>query len=234
MRRSTPFSGRPTGGLKGLIMKPILALPLFCIALAATACQSTYYGAMEKIGYHKRDILVSRVKETRDDQEAAKQQFQTTLQRFSDVVHFNGGDLQARYDKLNADYDRCAARAQTVRERIKSVESVSEALFGEWKQEISQYHSDQLRAQSQQEYDDTQSRYHQLLAAMKHAESKMQPVLDAFHDQVLFLKHSLNAKAVASLETTRANLETDVNALIADMERSIQEANSFIGQMKDK
>jgi hypothetical protein len=206
------------------------------LALVALAgCQnSVYYGTMEKLGYHKRDILVSRVKETRDDQEAAKKQFQTTLQQFSAVVHFNGGSLQAEYEKLNTEYDRSVARADAVHSRIKSVESVSGALFDEWKGEIKEYHSDQLRQQSQQELDETQAKYKQLLAAMKRAEAKMQPVLDAFHDQVLFLKHSLNAQAIASLEGTRASLETDVNGLIADMDRSIKEADEFIGQMKDK
>ena len=203
--------------------------------LTLAGCQNpVYYGAMEKMGYHKRDILVSRVKEARDDQEAAKKQFKTTLQCFSEVVHFSGGDLQAKYEKLNADYERSQTRAAAVRDRIKSVESVSGALFDEWKGEIREYHNDDMRRQSQQELDRTQDRYRQLLAAMKRAEAKMQPVLDAFHDQVLFLKHSLNAQAVASLETTRASLETDVNGLIADMERSINEADEFIGQMKDK
>ena len=31
---------------------------------------------MEKLGYHKRDLLVSRVQQARDSQQAAKAQFQ--------------------------------------------------------------------------------------------------------------------------------------------------------------
>ena len=69
---------------------------------------------------------------------------------------------------------------------------------------------------------------------MKQASGKMDPVLSAFHDQVLFLKHNLNAQAIASLQTTAAGIEQDVAALIKDMENSIKEADAFINQMDKK
>ncbi len=67
-----------------------------------------------------------------------------------------------------------------------------------------------------------------MIRAMRRAESKMDPVLSAFNDQVLFLKHNLNAKAVASLKGELASVETDIAALIREMESSIAEANEFI------
>jgi hypothetical protein len=59
----------------------------------------------------------------------------------------------------------------------------------------------------------------------------MTPVLSAFKDQVLFLKHNLNARAVASLSDTVKGIEGDVGRLIAEMNASIAEANQFIEQM---
>ena len=56
----------------------------------------------------------------------------------------------------------------------------------------------------------------------------MAPPLAAFRDQVTFLKHNLNAQAIASLETQVVSIETDVKKLVADMEASIAEADSFI------
>ena len=55
--------------------------------------------------------------------------------------------------------------------------------------------------------------------------------VNAFHDQVLYLKHNLNAKAIASLQTELVSVEAEVNSLIKDMEASIKEANSFISAM---
>jgi len=60
----------------------------------------------------------------------------------------------------------------------------------------------------------------------------MQPVLTAFRDQVLFLKHNLNAAAIASLQTTAKGIESDVERLVAEMNASIAEADRFIKGMK--
>ena len=89
-----------------------------------------------------------------------------------------------------------------------------------------------LRSKSQQQLNASRERYDELIAAMRRAESQMKPVLKAFGDQVLFLKHNLNAQAIASLQTTTAQIDSDVQALIKDMEASINEANEFISQMK--
>jgi hypothetical protein len=211
-------------------LKPFLLLALI---LLSTGCQTAYYNTWEKLGWHKRDILVDRVKDARDEQEGAKKQFQTTLQRFKEITNFQGGDLEAKYNKLQADYDRSVARADEVRKQIASVEEVAEALFTEWKAELKQYDNPELRRSSEEKLADTRTRYEQLIRTMKRASEKMNPVLSAFKDQVLFLKHNLNARAIASLQTTASNLEIDVSRLIQDMEASITEANAFISQMKE-
>ncbi len=111
------------------------------------------------------------------------------------------------------------------------MEDVGGDLFKEWKAELRQYSSDNLRRSSEQKLKDTQKHYEALLGAMKKAESKMNPVLDAFRDQVLFLKHNLNAQAVAALQDDLTQVETEVASLIKDMERAIREADSFISAM---
>jgi len=116
--------------------------------------------------------------------------------------------------------------------RIRDVERVADALFKEWKAELAQYSNENLRQASQKELDATRTKYDALLGAMKSAESKMQPVLNAFKDQVLFLKHNLNARAIASLQGNVAQIQSDVGTLIKEMEASIAEANAFIDQMQ--
>lgn len=206
-------------------------LPLGPVLLLVLGCQSTYYGAMEKFGYHKRDILVERVEEGRDDQQAAKEQFQSALDQFSALVGFKGGDLRALYDRLNSELGKCRDRAKAVTNRIQSIESVAAALFEEWETELNQYSNPELRQRSERTLRDTQKRYGQLIAAMKRAESRMPPILTAFNDQVLFLKHNLNAQAVASLEGDVAEMEDDIAALIAEMNAAIAEADAFIEGM---
>ncbi|MBT8332743.1 MAG: DUF2959 domain-containing protein, partial [Deltaproteobacteria bacterium] len=79
---------------------------------------------------------------------------------------------------------------------------------------------------------ETKRQYAQLIGAMKRAERKIDPVLNAFRDQVLYLKHNLNAQAIASLQSELVSIESDVARLIREMDASIKEANSFIASMQ--
>jgi hypothetical protein len=207
-------------------MSVCAALFLIC------GCSTVYYKTWQKLGYEKRDILVSRVQTGKDSQQAAEGQFKTTMQKFQELTHFNGGDLEGEYNKLNSAYESCVSRADAVSKNVASIDKVAQDMFSEWKDELSQYDNPDLKAKSQQELSDTQAKYSQLIALMRKSETSMQPVLRAFHDQVLFLKHNLNAEAISSLQTTAAGIDTDVQKLIADMEASINEANNFVSKMK--
>lgn len=216
---------------KDPVTRAVIVFAAAGLMLGLGGCQSVYYSAWERLGWHKRDILVGRVKEARDEQEAAKEQFADALEKFIAVTRFEGGDLEAKYHKLHDALSRSESHAQAVRDRIDSVQDVAEDLFGEWEDELGQYTSQELRRASERRLDKTRRRYDEMIAAMRSAESKMEPVLSAFRDQVLFLKHNLNARAIASLEDTTRAIEGDVARLIEEMEASIREANAFIEQM---
>ncbi len=208
-------------------MKPLRFLPL-ALLLVLAGCSSAYYGAMEKFGVAKREILVDRVDASRKAETAAMEQFASALEHFLAVTKVDGGDLLKKYNDLNRELKRSEDRAKEVHDRIAAVEDVAEALFREWKQELGQYSSATLRNESQRELDATRRRYDTLVRLMHRAADRMDPVLDTFRDQVLFLKHNLNARALASLDTTNRTLDADVSQLIRDMEASIHEAESFI------
>ena len=209
------------------IMKLSRYLPL-TLLLALAGCSTTYYEAMEKIGVPKREILVNRVDDTRQSQTKAKDQFKSALDQFLAVTKVDGGDLQKKYEELNDQLESSEARAKDVRDHISGVEDVAKALFTEWKKELGQYSNSNLRRESQREYDSTRRRYDTLIRLMHRSAARMEPVLAAFRDQVLFLKHNLNARALASLDSTSHNLDTDVTRLIADMEASIRENEAFV------
>jgi len=218
------------------MMKPLLHRICFWAASAGLTafclgCQGVYYKTMETLGKHKRDILVDRVGQARDAQQDAKEQFQTALEKFSAVVKVPAGELQAKYNQLKNELDRSEVRAVAVSSRIADVENVAKALFKEWQSELDQYTNKDLRRSSEQKLKATQSRYNQLIGAMKQAERKIVPVLAAFRDQVLFLKHNLNAQAIASLQGELVSIESNVASLIKEMDASIDEANKFITSM---
>ena len=209
-------------------------LSLLFVLFFSGGCQKAYYSTMEKFGVHKRDIMVDRVEEARDSQQEAKEQFRSALEQFSTVLNFKGGRLEDKYKTLQAEYDKSKAKAEEVKERIDAVEDVSEALFDEWEDELDQYSNKSLRRDSEKKLDRTRRQYEQLIKAMRSAEAKIAPVLKAFHDQVLYLKHNLNAQAIASLQSELVAVESDIAVLIKEMEKSIGEADSFIKTMLEE
>lgn len=204
-----------------------------CVAVVAAGCSATYYNAMEKLGIPKRDILVDRIAATRTAQTEAKQQFASALEHFQAVTGARGGDLQDKYEDLNREFERSESRAKEVRSRIAAIDDVADELFREWKRELGEYTSPALRSDSQRQYDQTRRSYDDLVRLMRRAADRMDPVLALFRDQVLYLKHNLNARALNSLETNRRTLEADISRLIADMDASIREAGNFIRNLKN-
>lgn len=198
------------------------------------SCQSAYYGAMEKFGVHKRDILVDRVEEAREAQEEAKEQFASAFDEFMSVSGVEVSELKGTYDRLQAAFVASEAKAKAVRSRIAAIDEVSKALFKEWESELGQYTSAELRSASAEQLGATKELSGSLIQAMNGAAVKMDPVLNAFRDQVLFLKHNLNAQAIAALNKTSLALRGEVEVLIRQMEASISEANAFVAQMRSE
>jgi hypothetical protein len=214
------------------VMPRMCALACLVALAAVPACRSAYYGALEQVGIQKRHILADRIEEGREAQQDAQEQFQDAFERFKTATSFEGGELEATYRGLSAELEDSEARAADVRARIESIEEVAGDLFEEWEAEIGQIARADLRQKSSAQLRQTKARYAKLLAAMKRAERKMDPVLVAFRDQVLFLKHNLNASAIASLETQAAGIQSDVDALVRDLSASIREADAFLATLE--
>lgn len=209
-----------------LVCVMLLSMPLF------SGCQSAYYSAMEKVGIHKRDILVDRVEDTRTAQDEAQEEFVSALEQFRKVVDFEGGELESVYNDMQSAYDDSEAAAESVSDHIRQVEDVAQALFDEWKEELDLYSSAKLRRQSAQGLKETRARYRSLHISLKRAEAKMQPVLSALKDNTLFLKHNLNARAIGSLKGEFGGIKRDIDRLVLEMKRSIQASDKFIKEMK--
>ncbi len=213
-------------------MLKLFMILLLLLSFGLSSCDQAYMATMEKMGYAKRDILSSRVKSARDAQEDAKKDIQTTLEQFGKVVSYEGGDLEATYKKLNGELEDSEDGAKTVRKKISDVESVADALFSEWEQELGQYSNADLRRKSQAKLTQTKSRYREMLSAMKRAEQRIEPVLRPLRDQVLYLKHNLNARALSAIKGELVKVDAQVDQLVKDMNRSIVEADKFIQSME--
>jgi chromosome segregation ATPase len=210
----------------------IRIFPMLAAAMLLSGCQSAYYAAAEKVGYAKRDILVDRVESARDSQQHAREEITDALTEFRKVVAVDGGQLEARYKSLAAQLEDSEQAADAVRERIDAVEHVAAALFDEWNAELAQYSDAGLRARSERQLNRTRARYQEMIGAMKRAESRLDPALQPLRDQVLFLKHNLNARAIAGLRGEVAQVDAQVDALVRELDKAIAEADRFIADLE--
>lgn len=200
--------------------------------LVLASCSSAYYSAMEKVGIHKRDIMVDRVVDAKESQEEAQEQFKSALAEMTALINFDGGDLEEQYNVIQEQYEDSKEAADNVSSRITKIENVSEALFEEWQDEIEEISSSSLKRQSSSKLRETQRRYKSLIKSMHKAESKMAPVLSALKDNSLFLKHNLNAKAVGALQGEIGSIKKDVSVLIKDMNVAIEQSQKFIDMLE--
>jgi len=210
--------------------RSILAIVLVG-TFAATGCTSAYYATMQKLGKEKRDILVQRVKDSKKDQEDTKEKLQSTMESFQALTGFQGGSLEKSYKKLNSDYESAAGQVAKLHDRIQSIDKVSGDLFTEWQGEINQMRNAKLKARSAGMLKDSQTRQAVFMKAMRNTETRITPVMASFHDQVLFLKHNLNARAIGSLKGTSAQMDTDVTALMKSIDGSMAEADNLINSL---
>jgi len=179
-----------------------------------------------------RDVLVTRVEAARDVQKETAEEFKTALERFKAVTQFQGGDLEKKFNQLNSAFEDSESAAKNVSNRINRVTDATNALLEEWRTELNDYHDAAIKARANEQFDETRRHAELMIAAMRKAEQKTKPVLDAFRDQVLFVKHNLNMQAISSLSEESSIIERDVAQLIIEMEASIAEAEAFIGTIK--
>ncbi|MEL4282741.1 MULTISPECIES: DUF2959 domain-containing protein [Shewanella] len=214
-------------------MKRLITSSLMAATLLLTGCQSAYYGAMEKVGYHKRDIMVDRVKAAKESQEDAQKEFSSALEEMQALLNHDGGNLEKAYNKAKDEYESAQSAADDVSNRINKVEDVAEALFDEWQAEIGEISKASLRRNSETKLKETRRSYEQLMKTMRRAESKMPPILTAMKDNMLYLKHNLNAQAIGAIKGEFASLQTDISGLIKEMNKSINESTKFIEALEN-
>ena len=215
-------------------MKKVLlsTVSLFMVLLFSGCANSVYYAGMEKVGFHKRDIMVDRVKNVQESQKEAQEEFKSALDQFGSLVTIKDSDLKSSYEKFNDEYEDVTQAAEELSTKIDKLENVSLALFEEWDDELSLYKNQKLKAQSQKNLKVTKSKYTSMMRSMRSSEKSMTPILDTFRDNVLILKHSLNAQAIGALQGEFGTLKKEISVLISRMNQSIKASNTFIKEMK--
>jgi len=207
-------------------------LLVYAAFLALTGCASVQYSALEKVGIHKRDILVDRVEDARDSQTETREQLVSAYEELSSLIGYDGGELEEKYDRLSRQVERSQDSTEELDDHLQDIDRVSEDLFDEWESELELYSSAALRADQEKKLALARRQFATMRKRMQTARDRVDPVMAVLNDNVLFLKHSLNAQALAALRGQASVLEGQVDELIRDMEIAIAEADAFIARMR--
>lgn len=202
------------------------------LLLAMTGCASVQYSALEKVGIHKRDILVDRVEDARDAQTETREQLVSAYEQLSELVGHDGGELEKKYERLSKEVGRSRDATEDLDEHLSDIDRVSEDLFDEWESELDLYSSAALRSDQEKKLNLARRQFSTMRDRMQIARDRVDPVMAVLSDNVLFLKHSLNARALAAVRGQASVLEGQVDALIRDMQLAIEEADAFINRMR--
>ncbi|NOT12311.1 MAG: DUF2959 domain-containing protein [Methylococcaceae bacterium] len=206
----------------------------FVKRLFSKQIRSAYFNARESIGDHKRSIVVHQVEQACTSLQETRDEFQDALKHLKTLASIDDTSMDHRYNLLNRQYLYCRAKSENVSHKIRAIENVSEALFLEWEKELNEYSSKSLRNSSKLQLKMARQNYTRLIKSMQNAENKIQPVLLAFKDQVLYLKHNLNARAIAALQHEFVVIGIDISQLIHAMEQTITEASLFVSLITEQ
>lgn len=209
----------------------VSAMFLGCQSMVHDTAKEMKYSAYEMVGVQKRDLFKKEVKKVKEGQQDTGEAFKDALDRLQKVYQVDGGKLEKQYKSLNSSYESAQKEVQSVHGRIQTLEEVATDLFSEWRKEIAQITSAEMRKKSAQSLQKTLDRYADFHSALKKSEARMDPVLVKLKDHVLFLKHNLNAQAIAGLKVESGKIQNDIEVLIKDMNASIGEAEELIKTM---
>lgn len=216
------------------IFKAILvAVAVSSLLAGLSACSTAYYSTWEMLGKEKRDLLRSNVESVQKEQREAANEFEDALDRLRGMYDVDAGDLEKMYDKLKDDLEDAESRADDVHDRIDQIDTIAGDLFEEWEAEIGEITNPDYRTKSRQKLDETKTKYAALSASLAKSEASMEPVLIHLRDNVLYLKHNLNATAIGGLNAEVDSIEADIEVLLADMRASIEEADRFLSTIPE-
>ena len=207
--------------------KILVLLSLFSMG----SCSSLYYGFWETFGQDKRDLLKSEIENSNDDQKDIKEEFSSTLERIKKEYNFDGGELERTYDYLSTRYEDAKKRQSKLQDRINKIKEIGSDLFKEWKKEALEIKNSKYRRSSLAKLSRTKTQFAKLRSHLEKTEKRLEAVMSKFKDQVLFLKHNLNAKALGSLKVEFKEIEKGINQLIENINSSQSTNNIFIEKM---
>lgn len=177
--------------------------------------------------------LVERVRGAQAETSAAREDYGAAFNLYQRLTAPQAVELGALSDDFADSIESCEERAGDVSERIEAIREEADGLFRGWNDELTRFSGEMLRKKSEAMMLDTQARAQRVLDALERVHTRTQPVLQKLQDYALFFHHNLNARAIATLQDTYKDFDTEFKALQAELDRAQTEIEAFLANFDE-
>jgi hypothetical protein len=209
-RRSGERRGNAIGAATFLLMGLLLL----------SGCQSVHRAASERFSLARQDSLVREIDRASRLHQATADQLGVALETYQYVLDPEEFSLRERYELLSREYVRAERLAADTRERIEDMEHAARAHFVDWENRLYEYTDPVIRNASRQQLDASRQEYERVVTHVRRTETRTNRVIQAFGDQVRFLRHNLNQQAIGALRNPATELQLEVTDLMEEMQKA--------------
>jgi len=188
--------------------------------------------AAAQAGVKQAENLVKKTEASAKAITEAREQIKTTLDGYNALIEGNVEDTKKAYGNLQKEMDRSDDRAEDVGKRIDEMNVEADKYFADWTRSLDGISSPDLRARSEERMKDARSRYDQILATTGKAGDMFASFIQNLRDQVTYLGHDLNPRALASLEGDATKLNTAAESFFGKIDSAIDEATSYAASLR--
>ena len=199
--------------------------------MSLTSCSTLYYNTWELLGKEKRDVLKMNMEDVDDQQKDVEEKVSDTLALIRKNYNFKEGKLEATYDRMKEDYEDAKSLADDYSEQVQKTIDIADDLFDEWEDEAKELSNANYRTTSLKQLRQTKASFKRSEKSMRRVENSLNKLLKSYNDQVVYLKHSLNAKAVGNLKAELSEIKRNIEILSSRIEKSKQQNLEFLNRL---
>jgi hypothetical protein len=215
--------------------RPLPTAVLVLSACLGGACQTAGKASFLVFGGADtpQQDLVERVRGAEDEVKEAREDYAAAFTLYQRLTSPQAVELDDLSDDFADSFESCEERASDVAERLAAIREEADALFKGWNEELTRFSGDTLRKKSEAMMLDTQARAQRVLDALERVQARTQPVLLKLQDYALFFHHNPNARAIATLQDTYKDFDSEFKALEAELGRAQSEITAFLANFDE-
>lgn len=155
-----------------------------------------------------------------------------TMEIYNSLMADNAENRRRLFTNLQREMDRTDERRTRIAQRVATMDTEANTLFGQWAASTAAITTESLRQRSEERLASARARHGEIHTAGQQSGELYATFMKTLRDQVTFLGHDLNPSAVANLKPDAAKLNASSKELLASIDAIVATANRAIAAMQ--